>query len=492
MSPQPVGTSVTYINRAAPGPLGEVVLMPAGIGPGGTGTPNQLVEIESEAKARTWFGDSQGSEAAAEYFNRLGVLRKRSRLVGFGLDTTGWTANTWTLAFAADTTTESGTQWLRPGPHTVAIPLAKGLDETAQGDAAVAAITAAAIPFTASNLAGVVTITSKHVGESANRISMTLNQGPGENGVAGSQPTLVNNAAATGAPASLTAGQIAEIRKELGAVWWVNIDRGSTWIADIDAEIQAGWGNGPGTGLNRYAHCFQAVATDDEATFTTFADKNLRRFSFAAIGNANAYELSASMDLVATVVRERLTPNPRTPTGFKKNPGLVRRVIEAMRPGTLIFDAQNIEAVGGMVIRNVNGVAVTDRFTTNRLTNALAQPDLSEYQLAGMLARRELLERLGGVLRAHENDTIVSDNGPTGATFVSEGDLTDESAALMVALFNEGIIYAVDAGAARALVESVTKTQDVNIYDGWLVTLSAPITQVTSRLEGVAYTTPGG
>jgi len=489
MSPLPVGTTATYINRAAPGPEGEAIIMFAGIGPGGTGTADVLEHMDSLVKAQTWFGASQGSEAAAEYFNALTTLRQRTKLYGFGLDATGWTANTWTLTFAG-TATASGTRWLRLGSYTLAIPIASGADPTAQAVSAVNTITgaAASVPFTASNLAGVVTITSTHVGVSASRIAVTVDQYAGENGVAGTTAVLVNNADATGEPAALTAGQVTEIRKQLGAVWWANIDRGASWVADLDEEIQAGWGDQPGTGLNRYAHAFQPVATDDEATFTTFAAKNLRRFSFAAIGNANTFELSAAMDMIATVVRERLTPNPAAASGFKKNPGMVRTVIEKLRAGTLVFDRQNVENAGGIYVRTINGAAVADRLVTNRVANDLAQPDLSEYQLAGVLARRELLERLGGVLRAHEGDTIVSDGGPAGATFVSESELRGECETLMVAMLNEGIVFVADASAARALVESVANTTDVNIVDGWIVVLSAPITKVTSRLEGIAYT----
>lgn len=490
MSPLPVGTTTTYINRAAPGPEGEAIIMYAAIGPGGTGTADVLEHMESLGKAQTWFGASQGTEAAAEYFNRLTLLRQRTKLYAFGLDATGWTANTWTLTLVG-TATASGTQWLRLGSYVLAIAIPKDADPTAQAVAVVDAITAAAasIPFTASNLAGVVTITSTHVGVSASRIAITLNQHAGENGVAGVTTTLVNNVDATGEPAALTAGQVTEISKQLDAVWWANIERGSSWVADLDAEIQAGWGDVPGTGLNRFAHAFQPVATDDEATFTTFAPKNLRRFSFLAIGNANTFELSAAMGMISTVVRARLTPNPAAASGFKKNPGLVRATIDGLRAGTLVFDRKNIEDVGGMYVRNINGAAVTDRFVTNRIKNDSNQPDLSEYQLAGMLARRELLERLGGVLRAHEGDTIVSDGGPAGATFVSPSELRGEAETLMVAMLNEGILLVADAAAARGLIESITNTTDVNIVDGWLVQLSAPITKVTSRLEGVAYAT---
>lgn len=489
MSPKAVGTTATYINRAAPGPEGEAIIMFAGIGTGGTGTANVLEQMDSLAKARTWLGASQGAEAAAEYFDRLTTLRQRTTLYVLGLDTTGWTANTWTLTLTG-TTTATGTRWLRLGPYVVAVALAKGADPTAQAAAFVAAITAGAsyLPFTASNLAGVVTITSTHCGVSASRIAITLDQYPGENGVAGSGATLVNNVDATGEPATLTAGQVTEIRKQLNAVWWANADRGSTWVSDIDAEIQAGWGDQPGTGLNRYAHAFQGVATDDQATFTAFAAKNLRRFSFAALGNANTFELSAALDMIATVVRERLTPNAAAESGVKRNPGMVRTVIESLRPGTLIFDRAAIEGVGGMYIRNINGAAVADRFVTNRLQNDLAQPDLSEWQLAGMLARRALLEDLGAVLRAHEADTIVANEGPAGATFVNAAELLGETQALAVALFLEGILFVADAAAARALIESVATTLDINIADGWLVVMSAPITKVTSRLEAIAYT----
>jgi hypothetical protein len=491
MSPLPVGVTATYINAAAPGPAGEIVFYVAGIGPGGFGASDTLVQVDSVSKARLWFGDSQGAEAASEYYDRQALLRRNTELWALGLDTTGWTPNTWTLTYGASTTTASGTQWLRHGPYAVAISFAKGLDETAQAEATVAAVNLAAIPMTASNLLGVVTLTSKHVGVSSGRVSTTLNAFTGEDGVAGSLPVLVNNVDATGEPAMLTAAQVSEIRKLAGPVYWAQIDRGATWVGDLDDELEAGWGDVPGSGFNRYAHMFHAVATDDEATFTTFAAKNLRRHSFLAIGDAMAYELSASIAAIATVVRERQRPNPRTESGTLKNPGMVNVPIEGLRPGALMFDASLIRAAGGVTVTNVNGAAIASRMVSNRIKNDLNQPDLSEYHLSGILARRELLERILLVMQGYQGAAIVTDAGPSDLpSFVSEREIRDAVATLLVELLSEGIVYASSPAAARELVLSVTKTVDVNIADGWLIALTHPIPQITDRLQAVSYTTP--
>jgi hypothetical protein len=477
MSPLTAGVFARYRNVASPGPLGDNILMFAAVGPNGTGSPDVLKQLDSEATAREWLGDSQGAEAAAEYFANLPILKRTTSLWVFGLDDNTWTANTWSIT-CTGTTTQAGTRFLRIGPHDIAVALPNGADPTAQAAAIVAAVTAAIVPYTASNLAGVVTLTSKHLGLNARYTPITADLYTGENGVAGSTWDIVNNADATGEPAALNATQQTEIRKLEGAVYWVHHNRSTSWLDSLEAEAEYGWEN-----RNNYALVAYAVSTENETTFTALAGvRNDRRHHYAAIGDAPEYELSASLKAIATIVEERRD------TGLQ-NPGMVDVQFRRLRAGALMFDEKAIEAAGGSFVYGKGGNSFYRHVLTNRLENALGQPDISEWSVSGLLARREALERVGNdVLAPHKGDLIVQDGGPTGANFISASQLTDEAATLMVSLFREGILEVGSEDAARALIESVTRTTDTNIENGWLVEFSAPIVKVTRRLEAVAYT----
>ena len=484
MSQPPLpGQTSTFINAALGTLSDERAIMFAEIGPGGTGTAAQLVRITSESQGRTVLGTSQGSEAIGAFFS-ISQLRDAVELYVYTIDSSGFTANTWTATFFGTTTTAGVRTW-RLGPHTVVVSHAKDADENDQRNAFANALNGANIPFTAA--AGgpdEMIITSLHLGVAAGRTPISVNLRPdrAETPIAGAaDPTIVNNVDATGVPAALIQSDVDKLRAITSQYWIANTAIGS-WLDGIDNALQPGWDS-----LNQYTWYVQSYATDLLATFTALISaRNDKHISLFAQENAPHYELEVGVRLLATVTAARASDQ-------RANPGLVQETVVGMRPGTLLFEPAGrktgpVNDAGGMSHFGRGAAAIVPAFRAIRSQNDLAADDFTELYVSAILARRRILEAVGDTQRGHIGDLRIPDGEPLGRRNVSAQSLRDEISTVLQQLALDGQIFATQDEAAQ-LVESVLPIVTANIVTGFNTRYNGQVTQPTVRHEATLQAT---
>lgn len=476
------GIIIRVVNAATAGPAAQKLLMFATIGAGGTMPPDTLVKVQSEAHIRDLLGASQGAEAAATAFFRDAVFRDTTtgaELWVFGVDGSAFTVNTHTLTWT-DTTTEAGTRFLRIGHFTVSIPLANGDDPTAQALAADTAVNAANIPYTSSVLAGAQTITSAHVGVTANQVNVTMDLFAQELGAAGSTVVILNNDDATGEPSALSAPQIDALRSRLGTVYWVSNYQASGWRTALSAEAQYHWDN-----RNTYGQIFQAVTTDTPADFVTFmggaTPTNLARITTMALGDAPDYELATGIRTVSGVLSERRSLG-------KDNPGLVKFIIPGLRPPQWDLSEQdlfNIETVGGNAIQDLGSgnTATVPLLVGGRVKNDLNQPDLSEWAVMAILARRWFSEQLGTAYQPELGKGLTTDDIAVSERVTNLAQFRTLSELMLKRAITEAYVRGSPDDVADMVV-SVEETQQVNITNGVDTVLAVEFVQPLTRING--------
>lgn len=477
-----IGITIQVVNAAPAGSAAQKLLLFATIGTGGTMTPDTLEWVQSEAQLRGLLGASQGAEAAAAAYFRDATFRNQTtgaELWVFGVDGSAFTVNTYTLTWTG-TTLEAGTRVLRIGGFTVSIPLAKGDDPTAQALAANIAVNAANIPYTSSVLAGVQTITSAHVGVTSNQVTMTMDLFAQELGVDGSTVVILNNAVATGEPATLSVGQIDTLRTQTGTVYWVTNYQQSGWRTALNAEAQVHWDT-----RNNYAQILQAVTTDTPADFVTFmggvSPTNLARITTMALGNAPDYELTTGIRTVSGILQARRSLG-------KDNPGLVGFVIPGLRPPQWALSDQdlfNIELVGGNAIQDLGSgnTATVPVLVGGRVKNDLNQPDLSEWTVKAILARRWFSEQLAISFQPELGDGLVSDDIAVSESETNLAQFRTLTELMLKRAITEAYVRGSPDDVADQII-SITETQQVNITNGVDVVLATTFVKPLTTVKG--------
>lgn len=190
------------------------------------------------------------ADQAADHFGRGSMLHAMvvamllanasTELWAVALDAdAGGTAATWTVTMTGPATA-SGPIALMIAGVRVPVGVVSGDSATAMAAAIVAAVNAAAdLPVTASNAAGVVTLTARHKGTYGNDVDVRVNHYDGEALPAGAGLTIA--AGATGA----TNPDITSAFAAIGDEWFQNIAVGINDAANItaaDTEMTLRWG----------------------------------------------------------------------------------------------------------------------------------------------------------------------------------------------------------------------------------------------------------
>lgn len=204
----------------------------------GTATVETLVQVFSDAGAKEKFGvGSILANMLSKWFENNAF----NEVYAIALDDDGSAVKAAGAFTATSAATASGTLALYINGVRLAIAVASGDSATVIGDAIEAAITANVdLPVTASNAAGIVTVTAKNGGTLGNMIDLRLNQNEGDESPAGVIP--VATPMASGATDPDIADAIAALPDELFNLI-VNPYTDATNLTALKTELDRRWRN---------------------------------------------------------------------------------------------------------------------------------------------------------------------------------------------------------------------------------------------------------
>ncbi len=261
--------------------------------------------------------------------------------------------------------TEARTLNLYIAGRRVQVAVANTDNPTTVATAIVDAITADSnLPVTASNTAGVVTLTAKHKGESGNDIDVRLNY-YGELSPAGLTFVIAAGAAGSGNPDIATA--IAAMAGEWYNTIVMPYTDAANWNA-LDAEMATRWG--PLT--QQEGQVFAAIA-GTHANIDTFGDgKNSLHYTVMGAQDSPTppWEIAA---VVAAV--DAFEPDPARPRQTLRLPGVLAPAPE----DRYIQSERNIHLHSGIstFVVDQGGQVIIERLITTYQTNAFGLPDIS-------------------------------------------------------------------------------------------------------------------
>lgn len=447
-------------------------LLIAPIAADGNGTANTPAKISSVADASDHFGMSDGLEAARRWF-RLG-LQSELELWAFGIDATGFTANTWAVT-ATGTAARAGINVVRLGDAVVNVALAK--DDTAANAATkmAAAITASLAPFSAAVngvIAEQVDITSDYVGTHIARtpVSVDLFRDRGETGVEGMSWAVVNNADATGAPTILNATNLAQ----QAYLWYLNAFQGTAWLDSLETWLENRWEI-----ANNYAHALTSISGSQTDAIALGSVRNDKHIAYIAASDAWEYELQTAISTLRAILDE----------SAERGPGIggIGTVLP-MNALTQNLDAQALLEAGVTPLRVVATTVATVRLVNNRRTNEEGAQDQRFFDLGAVLRVRELGDRLVALLAPKLGDAIVQDgvalspNVARNSTSVAR--LTSEVSALLVDAVKDGILDATEETAANAL-QSISVLETGGIKTGFALLFDPRIVQNVTQIDAL-------
>lgn len=453
------------------GDTGESAVLIAEIDATGTGTPGEPLRVSSFAQAADYFGPlSQGKPAARRWFS-LG-LSTEIELYVFGLDSTGWTSNNWTLT-AAGTATAAGTEFVRLGPNTISVAIPSGTTAAAAAALVDVAITAVAstVPFTSGVAAEVVTATTTLVGATTNRINVSVNKyaDRGESGVPGITWTVVNSAAGTGETAALDTTNLATT----GYLWYLHNQVNTAFLDSLATWRDPRWNQ-----ENNWFQPIASYATDAEVDFTSVIDlRNDTNHTYLAQSDVPDYELEFTVS-VLRAIKDEQAERGTVPISTENRP------ISGQSP-TVIFDATNVLRAGGSAFTAQNGQTLSVQIVNSR-READGFEDLRFFGLELVLSARELSARILADMNANHRGRAILEAPAFSADQASY--VTSELAALasgrtvLVQAWKDAIITAPDKTTAESYLLSVTTESDGGVLTGFRWQFSPRLTSIARTM----------
>jgi phage tail sheath gpL-like len=399
---------------------------------GSTATPNIPVQVSSAAQAEKLFGKwSIITEMLRTVFktNSFDEVQVVAQKDGAGTSAT-WTVD-YTASFAIPATI-AGLETLYIGGVQFAVATIAG-DTSAIVAAAIAAKINAdnSVPYTATDAAGVITITSRHTGESPNDLQIHHKYYDTDVSASGASPVITQTVVGAGNPSNLNALAIVAADYYTDIIHQytddANLDRLEAQLAERWLPLPSATSTGPG---QNDAHAYIAKRGSEAQLVTFAADRNSQHVSCQAVEPARTlsgtnypgllsphYVVAASFG--AKVARE-CGVRPNIPLQNVQLPCIVaaprvcqwtwnerQRLIVNQGFATYKYDSANnvtLERATTMLTQTVDGLPTdAERDTETQKTNSYFRWSLRQW-----IATNFPRSRLAGDEAGLGNDGIVT------------------------------------------------------------------------------------
>ena len=251
----------------------------------GTATAGERVAVTSPAKAADLYGNGSQLARMIDSFRTAAPLAEADAVALDDLGAGVAAAGNITIT---GTATETGILSVTLAGRLLQVGVNNGDTATATGDALESAINAAVyLPVTASNAAGVVTITAKNKGEAGNDIKIIINKNSGEKTPGGL--TVVSTAMSAGAgnpditaafaaagddlyqvitAAYTDAANLTVIENELARKWGPLVQAGGVYISTVNKDLTSAQtlGNSKNSAFISISNLYGTPSATDEVS----------------------------------------------------------------------------------------------------------------------------------------------------------------------------------------------------------------------------------
>lgn len=337
---------------------------------GGSVAAGVPVRVLSAAQAEDNFG--RGSMLSA-MLTALKAANTYTECWAVALDDLGGGALATGTLTLGGSPTEGGTLNVYVGGSQVQVGVASAQTPTSIATGLVAAIAAdTSLPVTASNAAGVVTLTARHKGEVGNGIDVRLNYYTGERTPKGLTTAIVAMSGGTGNPDVQTA--ITAIGDEqYNTIVTPYTD--SSNLGKIEALLATRFG----PLVQKEGHAFTGLA-GSVATLSTLGDS--RNSPHLTIMNAGKSPTPAYVWAAVAAAVDAYEPDPARPRQTLLLPGL----LAPATPDRMTRDERNLHLFDGIstTIVDAGGQVLIERLITTYKTNAFGVADISYLDIETM------------------------------------------------------------------------------------------------------------